>query len=114
MIYVYLLVCALAPKQMGQSMINDLKALKRAAGYANKREVFGLPIGQNRGIRYPLAKSWMQFEAAYLMAKKVAWLHNQHFPCTAEANNAKYLATEAYYHACENAISTHGGVGHAK
>ena len=89
-------------------------ALKRAAGYANEREVFGRPIGQNQGIQHPLAKSWMELEAAELMVQKAAWLYDQHLPCAAEANSAKYLAAEACYHACENAIFTHGGMGYAK
>ena len=89
-------------------------ALKRAAGYANEREVFGRPIGQNQGIQHPLAKSWMELEAAHLMVHKAAWLYDQNLPCAAEANSAKYLAAEACYHACENAIFTHGGMGYAK
>lgn len=89
-------------------------ALKRAAGYANEREVFGRAIGQNQGIQHPLAKSWMELEAADLMVQKAAWLYDQHMPCAAEANSAKYLAAEACYHACENAILTHGGMGFAK
>ncbi|HAM48050.1 MAG TPA: acyl-CoA dehydrogenase, partial [Alphaproteobacteria bacterium] len=35
-------------------------------------------------------------------------------PCGAEANTAKYLASEAGYRACEQAILTHGGMGYAK
>ncbi|MFT3801575.1 MAG: acyl-CoA dehydrogenase family protein [Burkholderiaceae bacterium] len=89
-------------------------ALQRAAGYANEREVFGRPIGQNQGIQHPLAKSWMELEAAHLMAQKAAWLYDQGKPCGAEANSAKYLAAEACYRACENAIFTHGGMGYAK
>ena len=89
-------------------------ALRRAAGYAREREVFGRPIGQNQGIQHPLAKSWMELEAAHLMVHKAAWLYDQHQPCGAEANAAKYLAAEACYHACENAIFTHGGMGYAK
>jgi len=89
-------------------------ALKRAASYANEREVFGRSIGQNQGIQHPLAKSWMELEAADLMVQKAAWLYDQNLPCAAEANSAKYLAAEACYHACENAIFTHGGMGYAK
>jgi len=89
-------------------------ALKRAAGYANEREVFGRPIGQNQAIQHPLAKSWMELEAADLMVQKAAWLYDQQLACAAEANSAKYLAAEACYHACENAIFTHGGMGYAK
>ena len=34
--------------------------------------------------------------------------------CGAEANAAKYLAGEAAFKACTNAIQTHGGIGYAK
>ena len=89
-------------------------ALRRAAGYAGEREVFGRPIGQNQGIQHPLARSWMELEAAHLMVQKAAWMYDQGLPCGAEANSAKYLGAEAGYHACENAILTHGGMGYAK
>ncbi|MBB5498830.1 acyl-CoA dehydrogenase family protein [Paraburkholderia sp. MM5384-R2] len=89
-------------------------ALRRAANYANEREVFGRLIGKNQGIQHPLAKSWMELESAHLMVQKAAWLYDQHLPCAAEANSAKFLAAEACYGACENAIFTHGGMGYAK
>ena len=89
-------------------------ALARAANYANEREVFGRPIGKNQAIQHPLARSWMELEAAHLMVQKAAWLYDQHLPCGAEANSAKFLAAEACYCACENAIFTHGGMGYAK
>jgi acyl-CoA dehydrogenase len=89
-------------------------ALKRGAQYANERIVFDRPIGQNQGIQHPLAKSWMELEAANLMVFKAASLYDAGKSCAAEANSAKYLAAEACYHACENAIFTHGGMGYAK
>ncbi len=89
-------------------------ALQRAATYANERVVFDRPIGQNQGIQHPLAQSWMELEAAHLMVHKAAWLYDQGQPCAAEANSAKYLAAEACFRACENAILTHGGMGYAK
>jgi len=89
-------------------------ALARAASYAQERVVFGRPIGKNQGIQHPLAQSWMELEAAHLMAQKAAWLYDQGQNCGAEANAAKYLAAEAGYHACERAILTHGGMGYAK
>ena len=42
-------------------------ALARAAEYAKKRVVFDRPIGQNQAIQHPLAKNWMELEAARLM-----------------------------------------------
>jgi acyl-CoA dehydrogenase len=89
-------------------------ALQRGAAYANERVVFDRPIGQNQGIQHPLAQSWMELEAAHLMVHKAAWLYDQGLPCAAQANSAKYLAAEACYRACENAILTHGGMGYAK
>jgi acyl-CoA dehydrogenase len=89
-------------------------ALARGAQYAKERVVFDRPIGQNQGIQHPLAKSWMELEAAHLMVHKAASLYDAGRPCGAEANAAKYLGAEACYSACENAILTHGGMGYAK
>jgi acyl-CoA dehydrogenase len=89
-------------------------ALTRAAKYANERIVFDRPIGKNQGIQHPLARSWMELEAANLMVMKAAWLYDAGKSCAAEANAAKFLAAEACFHACENAILTHGGMGYAK
>ncbi|HTP73697.1 MAG TPA: acyl-CoA dehydrogenase family protein [Burkholderiaceae bacterium] len=89
-------------------------ALQRAGAYARERIVFERPIGQNQAIQHPLARSWMELEAAYLMVHKAAWLYDQGQPCAAEANSAKFLAAEACYRACENAVITHGGMGYAK
>jgi acyl-CoA dehydrogenase len=91
-----------------------LCAIKRATRYANERVVFGRPIGQNQSIQHPLAKCWVELEAARLLTMKAAWLYDSGQPCGAEANAAKYLAGEAGFHACETAVMTHGGYGYAK
>ncbi|WP_428249577.1 acyl-CoA dehydrogenase family protein [Ferrovibrio sp.] len=88
-------------------------ALKRACDYANQRVVFGRTIGMNQGIQHPLARCWMNLEAADLMVKKAAWLYDSGAECGAEANTAKYLAAEAAFGACETAIQTHGGMGYS-
>jgi acyl-CoA dehydrogenase len=89
-------------------------ALARATRYARERVVFGRPIGQNQGIQHPLAKNWAELEAANLMMLKAASLYDTGRECGAEANAAKYLAAEAGYHACEQAVMTHGGMGYAQ
>ena len=89
-------------------------ALRRAAGYAQEREVFGRPIGMNQAIQHPLARCWMELEAAHLMVHKAAWLYDQGRPCAAEANSAKFLAAEAGFKACEQAMLTHGGMAYAR
>jgi acyl-CoA dehydrogenase len=88
-------------------------AVSRAAAYAKQRIVFDRPIGQNQAIQHPLAANWMALEAANLMAYKAAWLYDSGKPCGAEANAAKYLAGEACFDACQQAVMTHGGYGYA-
>ena len=89
-------------------------ALQRATHYAGEREVFNRPIGQNQGIQHPLAECWMQLQAAELMVYKAASRFDAGESCGAEANAAKYLAAEAGYQTCLQAVMTHGGFGYAK
>jgi acyl-CoA dehydrogenase len=89
-------------------------ALSRAAAYAKSRIVFNRPIGKNQAIQHPLAKNWMELEAAWLMTLSAGWQYDQGFPCGPAANAAKYLAGEAGFQACEQAVMTHGGFGYAK
>src|SRR3990170_3336753 len=89
-------------------------ALGRAANYAKERIVFNRPIGKNQAIQHPLAANWMALEAANLMVFKAAWLYDTGKPCGAEANASKYLAAEACFYACQQAVMTHGGYGYAK
>jgi len=89
-------------------------ALNRATRYANERIVFNRPIGKNQAIQHPLAKSWMALEAADLMTMRAAWKYDHGEPCGADANAAKYLAAEAGFEACQQAVMTHGGYGYAK
>jgi len=89
-------------------------ALARAAEYAKERVVFDRPIGMNQSIQHPLAQSWMELEAAYLMAMKAATLYDNGESCGLEANSAKYLGAEAGFQACTRAVMTHGGMGYAK
>ena len=89
-------------------------ALARATRYAKERIVFGRPIGQNQGIQHPLARCWMELEAANLMVLKAAHLYDAGEPCGIESNAAKYLGAEAGFNACEASVLAHGGMGYAK
>ena len=89
-------------------------ALARAVQYAGERVVFDRSIGQNQAIQHPLARCWMELEAANLMVFRAASLYDSGASCGAEANAAKYLAAEACFRACETAILTLGGMGYAK
>jgi acyl-CoA dehydrogenase len=88
--------------------------VSKAAAYAGEREVFGRPIGANQGVQFPIARAHMAIEAADLVRWKACWLYEQGAPCGAEANMAKYLASEASWQAANAALDTHGGFGFAE
>jgi acyl-CoA dehydrogenase len=87
--------------------------LDRATAYASERVVFGKPIGANQGVQFPLAKAKMAVEAADLMRWKAAWLYESGARPGAEANMAKYLASEASWEAANASLDAHGGFGFA-
>ena len=91
-----------------------MAAISRATSYAQERIVFNRPIGQNQAIQHPLARSWAELEAAWLMVLSAAWQYDTGKPAGAAANAAKYLAGEAGFRACETAVMTHGGFGYAR
>src|SRR5262249_1059709 len=84
-------------------------ALNRATTYARERVVFGRPIGQNQAIQHPLARCWMELEAANLMMLQAAWQYDNGLACGAAANAAKYLAGEAGFTTCETAVMPPAG-----
>jgi len=89
-------------------------AIERASRYARERVVFGRPIGQNQAIQHPLAECWMRLDAARLSVMQAAWRYDRGLSCGAEANTAKFLAAEAGFQACQQAVMTHGGFGYAR
>ncbi len=44
--------------------------IDRVTAYVKHREVFGRPIGQNQGVQFPIAKAYVNVEAASLMRYK--------------------------------------------
>ncbi len=81
--------------------------------YANERIVFGRPIGQNQGVQFPIARAYVNVEAASLMRFKACALYDAHQPCGAEANMAKLLAADASWEAANACLQFHGGFGFA-
>ena len=85
--------------------------IEQAARYGSERVVFDRPIGANQGVQFPIAKAYMNLQAAELMRNKAAALFDAGQPCGPESNMAKYLATEASWEAAEAAMLTFGGNG---
>ena len=87
--------------------------IDRVVKYTKEREVFGRPIGQNQGVQFPIAESFIEVEAANLMRWKACALYDAQQPCGSEANMAKYLAAKASWEAANACLQFHGGFGFA-
>jgi len=87
--------------------------VERAAKYGSERIVFGRPIGSNQGIQFPIAKAYARIEAADLVRYQAATKFDRKEKCGAEANLAKFLASEAAWEAANACLNTHGGYGFA-
>jgi acyl-CoA dehydrogenase len=87
--------------------------IDRVTKYVKERVVFGRPIGQNQGVQFPIAESYIEVEAANLMRWKACELFDANQPCGAEANMAKYLAAKASWEAANACLQFHGGFGFA-
>jgi len=88
--------------------------IEKASHYAREREVFGRPIGQNQGVQFPLARAYIQTEAAAGMVERAAQLFDAGERPGSEANMAKLLASEAAWEAANTCIQTFGGYGFAE
>jgi len=100
---------------IGAECIGDARwFIDKATRYANERNVFGRPIGQNQGIQFPIARVYMATRAAALMVERAAALYEKAQACGAEANMAKQLAAEASWQAADMCLQTHGGFGFAE
>ncbi len=87
--------------------------IDKVTKYVNERVVFGRPIGQNQGVQLPIAKAYVNIEAASLMRYKACELFDAGLPCGAEANMAKMLAADASWEAANACLQYHGGFGFA-
>ena len=81
--------------------------------YAGERVVFGRPIGRNQGVQFPIARAFVNVEAASLMRFEACRRFDAGLPCGAQANMAKLLAADASWEAANACLQLHGGYGFA-
>jgi len=87
--------------------------IDKVTAYAKDRIVFDRPIGQNQGVQFPIARAYVNIEAANLMRFAAARKFDAQEDCGAEANMAKLLAADASWEAANACIQFHGGFGFA-
>ena len=88
--------------------------IEQAKTYANDRNVFSRPIGQNQGVQFPIARCYAQMRAAELMVHHAAQVYDEGGNPGEEANMAKLLASEASWAAADMCVQTFGGFGFAE
>ncbi len=87
--------------------------VEKVTAYAKQRVVFDRPIGQNQGVQFPIARAYVNIEAASLMRFKACAQFDAREDCAAAANMAKLLAADASWEAANACIQFHGGFGFA-
>lgn len=90
--------------------IGDAKwFIERSVKYANERVIFDNPIGKNQGIQFPIARGYVNMEAADLMRWKACEVYDSGANAGKWANMAKLLASESSWEMANVAMQTHGG-----
>jgi acyl-CoA dehydrogenase len=87
--------------------------IDKVSQHVKDRVVFGRPIGQNQGVQFPIARAFINVEAANLMRYKACEMFDAHKHCGAQANMAKLLAADASWEAANACLQFHGGFGFA-
>jgi alkylation response protein AidB-like acyl-CoA dehydrogenase len=103
-----LAVVALAAEQVGGAQ----KVLEMAVEYAKMRVQFGRPIGSFQAIKHKCTDMLLEVECAKSAAYYAGWAvaeDNDELPVVASL--AKSYCSEAYFHAAEENIQIHGGIG---
>ncbi|MEL6966491.1 MAG: acyl-CoA dehydrogenase family protein [Pseudomonadota bacterium] len=85
----------------------------KVSAYTKERRVFDRPIGQNQGVQFPIARSFVNVEAANLMRFEAAERFDSGEACGPQANMAKLLAADASWEAANACLQFHGGFGFA-
>jgi len=87
--------------------------IEKVTDYSKARVVFDRPIGQNQGVQFPIARAFVNVEAANLMRFEACKRFDAHQDCGAQANMAKLLAADASWEAANACVQFHGGFGFA-
>ena len=87
---------------------------EKSVQYANNREVFNRPIGQNQGVQFPIARAYANMRAAELMVKEALRLYENGENPGEESNTAKMLAADAAFEAANVCVQSYGGFGFAQ
>ena len=90
------------------------RLLQMAIEYANTRQTFGKPIGENQAIQWMIADSEVDLEAARWLVLYSAWAVDQGHHPQHDAAIAKLHGTNAVNRVADRVLQIHGGMGYTK
>ena len=89
-------------------------ALDQAIKYMKERVQFGRTLDKFQGLQWMVADMDTKIEAARLLVRKAAWLHDQDLPFTKEAAQAKLYAAEVAMDVTTKCVQIFGGYGYIR
>lgn len=88
------------------------KLIELSARYAQEREQFNQPIGNNQAIQWMLADMATETEAAKMLMMKAAIMIDEGEKAIRESSMAKLYASEVFNRVADMAVQIHGGMGY--
>ncbi|OXR41286.1 Acyl-CoA dehydrogenase [Nocardia cerradoensis] len=89
------------------------QSLEEAAHYAQQREAFGKPIGENQGVSFQLAEHATYIEGARWICYRALWSRETGRPHTSLASMSKWWPPIVAKNAIEAAMRIHGNLGYS-
>ncbi|GAA0507561.1 acyl-CoA dehydrogenase [Paractinoplanes deccanensis] len=90
------------------------RALGMAIDYANTRETFGKPIGENQAIQWMIADSEVELEAARWLILRAAWTVDQGWDPRHSSSMAKLYGAGMVNRVVDRVMQIHGGMGYTR
>jgi butyryl-CoA dehydrogenase len=89
-------------------------SIEDSVKYAKERHQFDQPIANFQAIQWMLANMQVEYDAAWMLAYRAAWLKDHKMPFSTESAMAKLKASETARFCAERAIQIHGGYGYTE
>jgi len=89
-------------------------SIEDSVKYAKERHQFDQPIANFQAIQWMLANMQVEYDAAWMLAYRAAWLKDHKMPFSTESAIAKVTASETARFCAERAIQIHGGYGYTE
>ena len=87
--------------------------LEASVRYANERQAFGLPIGQQQLVQQMIAKMVARRDSGRWLVYHAGWLKNRGIRNTRETSLAKWINCDGAFDSASDAVQIHGAYGYS-